>query len=127
MAIPSFSKARNESRISRYLNDVRQATDYVELYAMENGSFPPDRVPRQAPDGLEDYVRGLDWSEDTPLGGMWDWDCNSVGITAGVTVIGATASLQDLQSVDTKIDDGNLKTGRFRQTGAGGYTYVVAD
>jgi hypothetical protein len=44
-----------------------------------------------------------------------------------VTVIGATASLADLRLVDKKIDDGNLMTGRFRRTGAGGYTYVVAD
>ncbi|MDP6491482.1 MAG: type II secretion system protein, partial [Kiritimatiellia bacterium] len=68
IAIPSFSKARNESRIARYLNDIRLAIDYIELYAMENGSYPPDRGPRQAPDGLTDYVKGLDWSEDTPLG-----------------------------------------------------------
>jgi type II secretory pathway pseudopilin PulG len=127
IAIPAFAKARNESRIARYLNDIRLALDYIEMYAMEHGSYPPDRQPRQAPDRLEDYVKGLDWSEDTPLGGRWDWDCNSVGIAAGVTVIGATASLTDLELVDRKIDDGNLLTGRFRRTGAGGYTYVVAD
>ena len=94
---------------------------------LENGSYPPDRLPRQAPDELEEYVKGLDWSETTPLGGSWDWDHNSVGITAGVTVIGATASLADLQRVDDRIDDGDLLTGRFRRTGAGGYTYEVAD
>ncbi|MBL7076568.1 MAG: prepilin-type N-terminal cleavage/methylation domain-containing protein [Kiritimatiellae bacterium] len=127
IAIPSFAKARNESRIARYLNDIRLATDYIEMYAMENGSYPPDRTPRQAPADFSAYVKGLDWSEDTPLGGMWDWDRNSVGVSAGVTVIGATASLQDLLRVDDKIDDGNLTTGRFRRTGAGGYTYVVAD
>lgn len=127
IGIPSFAKARNQSRISRYLNDIRQAIDYIELYATENGSYPPDRMPRQAPDGLHEYVKRFDWSADTPLGGQWDWDFQSVGITAGVTVIGATASLADLLQVDQKIDDGNLVTGRFRRTGAGGYTYVVAD
>lgn len=127
LAIPSFSKARNESRITRYLNDIRIAIDYIELYAMENGSYPADKGPGQAPDGLEDYVKRLDWSKETPLGGKWDWDCHSVGIAAGVTVIGATASLLDLQRVDTRIDDGNLLTGRFRRTGAGGYSYVVVD
>ncbi|MBT3294551.1 MAG: type II secretion system protein [Verrucomicrobia bacterium] len=127
IGIPSFAKARNQSRISRYLNDIRQAIDYIELYAMENGSYPPDKMPRQAPDGLHEYVKRFDWNADTPLGGKWDWDFQSVGITAGVTVIGATASLADLLQVDQKIDDGNLVTGRFRRTGAGGYTYVVAD
>lgn len=127
IAIPSFSKARNEARISRYLNDLRMAVDYIEMYAMENGDYPPDKMPGQAPDGLEQYVKGLNWSEETPLGGRWDWDRTSVGISAGVTVIGATASLTDLQLVDNRIDDGNLLTGRFRRTGAGGYTYVVAN
>jgi prepilin-type N-terminal cleavage/methylation domain-containing protein len=127
IGIPSFVKARNQSRISRYLNDIRQVIDYIERYAMEKGSYPPDRMPRQAPDGLHDYVKRFDWSADTPLGGQWDWDFQSVGITAGVTVIGATASLADLLQVDQKIDDGNLLTGHFRRTGAGGYTYVVAD
>ncbi|NQU41480.1 MAG: prepilin-type N-terminal cleavage/methylation domain-containing protein [Lentisphaerae bacterium] len=127
IAIPSFLKARNESRITRYLNDIRIALDYIEMYAMEKGDYPPDKMPSQAPDGMNDYVKRLDWSANTPLGGRWDWDANSVGISAGITVIGATASLQDLKRVDERIDDGNLLTGRFRRTGAGGYTYVVAD
>ncbi len=66
IGIPSFAKARNQSRISRYLNDIRQVIDYIERYAMDKGAYPPDRMPRQAPDGLHEYVKRFDWSANTP-------------------------------------------------------------
>ena len=125
MAIPSFAKARTESRITCFANDVRKACDYAELYAMEHGGYPPDKYPGVSPFGLEDYIKQLDWAEPTPIGGRWDWDSGSVGITAGVTVIGNDLSLADLRQVDRKLDDGNLTTGMFRRTGAGGYTYII--
>ena len=127
IAIPAFSKARNDALVSKFLNDVRISVDYAEMYAMANGTYPPDVGPATAPDGAADYQNGMDWTAPTPLGGQWDWDHNSVGISAGVTVIGAEASLPHLQSVDAKIDDGDLLTGIYRRTGAGGYSYVIAD
>jgi len=79
------------------------------------------------PDGMNDYLTRMDWTAPTPLGGRWDWDNTSVGITAGVTGIGAGLDLKGFRAVDRRIDDGDLLSGRFRRTGAGGFTYVIAD
>lgn len=127
IGIPSFLKSRTESRIATFINDLKKACDYAELYAMENGDYPPDKNPAQPPLGVEDYVTRLDWTASTPIGGRWDWDCHSVGITAGVTVIGDDLSQSVLVKVDRKIDDGVLTTGNFRRTGAGGYSWVIED
>ena len=126
-AIPAFLKARRESRVSRYISDLRVAIDSFEMYAMENGDYPPDRSPSQVPAGLEDYLRRFDWRAPTPIGGRWDWDHNSVGITAGVTVIGPDISMPCLRRVDERLDDGVLTTGTFRRTNAGGYSFVMID
>ena len=127
LAIPSFGKARREAHVSDYLNSLRLTVDAFELYAMEHGGYPPDLLPRQVPDGMNEYLTRMDWTDPTPLGGSWDWDNTSVGITAGVTGIGAGLDMVGIQMVDERIDDGGLTTGRFRRTGAGGYTYVIAD
>ena len=127
VAIPAFMTARNRSRVSQFVNDLRLCIDYVEMYAMEHGDYPRDRMPRQPPDGLTDHVRRLDWREPTPVGGSWDWDHDAVGIGAGVTVIGSGVSVELLRLVDERIDDGNLTTGNFRRTAAGGHSYVVED
>jgi len=127
LAIPAFVKARRETRVAEYLNSLRLTVDAFELYAMAHGAYPPDRLPGQVPNGMAEYLKRMDWTAPTPLGGRWDWDNTSVGITAGVTGIGAGLDMAGIQMVDEKIDDGNLLSGRFRRTGAGGYTYVIAD
>jgi hypothetical protein len=76
---------------------------------------------------MDAYTKNFDWEARNEAGGRWDWDNTSVGITAGVTLIGPGLDMQLIQLVDAKIDDGILTSGRFRRTGAGGYTYVIAD
>jgi prepilin-type N-terminal cleavage/methylation domain-containing protein len=127
IALPSFRKARMQTRASRVCNDLRIAVDTFEVYALEKGTYPPDVRPGDTPSGMASYTKNFDWAAPTEAGGRWDWDNSSVGITAGVTLIGPGLDMQVVQLVDEKIDDGVLTSGRFRRTGAGGYTYVIAD
>ena len=127
IAFQSFRKVRMQTRASRVCNDLRIAMDTFEVYALENGTYPPDVQPGQIPSGMGVYTKNFDWTASTEAGGRWDWDNSSVGITAGVTLIGPGLNLPVVQLVDERIDDGVLTSGRFRRTGAGGYTYVIAD
>ena len=127
LTIPAFVKARRETRVSDYLNSLRLTVDAFELYAMANGNYPPDRLPGQVPNGMGEYLKRMDWTAPTPLGGRWDWDNSSVGITAGVTGIGPGLDMTGIRMVDERIDNGDLSSGRFRRTASGGYTYVIAD
>ncbi len=127
MAIPSLTKARVNAKVSSFLNHLRISTGAFEMYALELGSYPPDVNPGIMPAGMSDFLFKMDWTGPTPLGGQWDWDNSSVGITAGVTAIGPGLDLGAMQVVDDRLDDGNLNSGRFRRTGAGGYTFVMID
>ncbi len=127
MAIPAFQRARFNSRVVHFMNDLRVAVDAFGIYSLEEGTYPLDKYPSIIPNGMDEYLAGMNWINGTPIGGRWDWDFESVGITAGVTVIGPGLSYLHLQEIDNRIDDGNLSTGCFRQTDAGGYSYVIEE
>ena len=125
IAIPSFAKARNEAKVSSFLNDVRLIGDYLEQYAMDTGNYPADRNAAETPDGSAEYLKSLDWTEATPAGGQWDWDYNVFGLVAGISVVNPNHDM--MVRADARMDDGNLATGAFRQLFAGRYTHVLEE
>jgi type IV pilus assembly protein PilA len=127
MAIPAFQKARFNSRVANFVNDIRIAVDAFGIYSLDQGTYPPDKTPSIIPPGMAEYLQGMNWTGRTPIGGRWDWDYNAVGIKAGVTAIGTDISTLYVKEIDRRLDDGNLSTGHFRRTGAGGYSYVIED
>jgi len=54
------------------------------------------------------------WQGTTALGGLWNWDNNIGGFTAGISIQGYTCPTAQLLEIDAKIDDGDLTTGNFR-------------
>lgn len=125
VAVASFSKARRESRITAFVNDMRIATDAFNLYVMEhNGVYPPDVTPSVMPAGMSDYLRKMRWAETTPVGGQWDWDLDQFGFKAGVSVYRPTMGDVEMTRVDHKCDDGDLATGMFRKR-ADGYISII--
>ena len=127
IAIPAFRKARFNTRVSNFVNDIRIAVDAFGMYSLEHGEYPADCWPGRMPSGMEKYLENMNWTGATPIGGKWDWDFHAVGITAGVTAIGADIDTSYLLDIDRRIDDGVLTTGHFRRTAAGGYSYVIED
>jgi prepilin-type N-terminal cleavage/methylation domain-containing protein len=132
VGLPSFIKARSESRISRMINDLRTVYDAFNMYAMEHGNCPEfgDGVGGLAylnntPQPVAEYLTGTKWKEPSSLGGTWiyyDWQAGSVH---GILVDdfnfnpgrAPMASSADFQKIDDQIDDGNLFTGRFQYRG----------
>ena len=126
IAVPSFLRARQRSQNTKFINALRVASDAVSLYAMEHSAYPPDVNRGIVPPGLRSYLDPtLNWTSATPIGGRWDWDFDSSGIKAAVSVVQSTASLAQLQEIDAMYDDGNLETGRFRQIGNDRYSDIV--
>jgi type IV pilus assembly protein PilA len=96
------------------------------MYAAEHNGYPPDVNRAIVPAGMSLYFgTKLDWTKPTPIGGDWDWDYNQFGFTAGVSVIGSTASAAQMLEIDSKIDNGDLSTGQFQDKGNGRYTFIV--
>jgi len=127
LALPSFAKARRTSRIVAFTENLRHAYDAFQQYAVDYGTYPPDVNRGVTPNGMSGYLGSLDWTKPTPLGGTWDWDRNSQGVSAGISVIPdapMSSSAADFLEVDQRIDDGHLTTGSFILNGDR-YTFVV--
>jgi len=126
VTVPAIVRARWKAGVARYCHDVRIAAGAFELYALDHGTYPPDRTPAVVPPGMEEYLQKIHWTEPTSLGGKWDWDYEVFGYKAGVSVYRPDAPEDILLSVDRTIDDGNLAHGIFRAR-ADGYIYIIEE
>ena len=126
IAMPAWSRARTDSKNTTFIADLKVASAAFEQYAMEHGDFPPDAGPGVVPAGMAPYLTGMNWTAPTPLGGQWDWDYLTFANTISVSV---WFNGQDkdalMQTIDQKIDDGNLATGNFRKRADGYYIYII--
>lgn len=127
MAVPAFARARQRTRIAKFMNALRVATGAFDQYATEHaGSYPPDVNRGITPAGMQSYFGDkLDWTAPTPIGGNWDWDVDVFGVKAGVSIVNSSLSDSEMKQIDAEIDDGNLNTGSFQLTGPGRYTAIV--
>lgn len=126
VALPSFLRARQRAQNAKFINALRIASGAIDTYAMENNAYPPDSTRGVIPPGLATYLdETLGWTANTPIGGQWDWDFNVFGIKAAVSVVGATAPMDQILSIDRTFDDGDLTTGRFQTIAADRYSEIV--
>lgn len=114
IAVPGFMRARESAQNSRFMADLKMAGGAFVQRSIETGSYPPDEMPAVIPAGMTEYLRGMKWSENTTVGGQWDWDYKVLGVKAGVSALGATASRAQMLRIDKQIDDGDLATGSFQ-------------
>jgi type IV pilus assembly protein PilA len=126
IAIPAYSRVRENAANGRYMSDIKVATSAFIQYVTETGRYPGDMQPGELPDGMDDYLLRMRWTETTALGGQWDWDYRQFGCKAGVSVYSPRAPSSQLRRLDKIIDDGNLSTGTYRERSAG-YICVIED
>lgn len=74
IAIPAFSRVRENARSSRTMNDFRILSDAFSVYTLENGSWPEDQMPGEFPPEMDGYLSPSRFTEPTAIGGMFDWD-----------------------------------------------------
>jgi len=126
IALPSFLRARQQAQNAKFMNGLRIACDAFEQYATEHSAYPADVNRGVVPTGMANYFGAtFDWTKPTPIGGNWDWDYKVFGFTAAVSVVGSTASVQQMTDIDAKMDDGDLSTGGFQDKGSGRYSYIL--
>ncbi len=126
IALPSFLRAREQTRKTQFVNSLRVARDAADLFVTEHNGYPSDVTRGVLPAGMATYFNGhFDWTAPTPVGGRWDWDYKVFGFTAGVSVVSPDESPEEMVKIDAMIDDGDLTTGAFRQTAGGRYTWIL--
>jgi len=124
IAVPNFIRARESAQSGAYMSDLQVATGAFQEFAVVNGNYPADTTPAQMPDGMEDYLTRMRWTQRNSLGGQWDWDFDVFGVTAGVSVYRPKASADQMMRIDRILDDGNLASGQLRNRSSG-YIYVI--
>ncbi|HJT82185.1 MAG TPA: type II secretion system protein [Chthoniobacterales bacterium] len=126
IAVPSFLRAREQARSAKFVNAIRIASGAFEVYATEHNGYPADVNRGIIPAGMATYFsKTFDWTKPTPLGGNWDWDYNVFGFVAAISAVGTNATSAQMLEIDSKIDNGDLSTGAFRDVGSGRYSYIL--
>jgi type IV pilus assembly protein PilA len=115
LAIPAFQRIQRASQNTRILNDFRVYAQAFETYNTEFGAWPASAGAGVLPVEMAGRIKSDTWQLTTEIGGNWNWDTDTSGITAGISITGFTCTDAQLAEIDARIDDGNLATGRFRK------------
>lgn len=126
LGLPAMFEAGNKTRARRFARDIQTAGHAFLQCVMETGDYPADTAPGQMPADMAGYFWNFPWTEDTVVGGHWDWDYEQFGTKAGVSVHMPAWEDDRMQLIDAVMDDGNLSTGQFRKR-SGGYMYVLEE
>jgi type IV pilus assembly protein PilA len=126
MALPAFQRVQRNARVSRIANDFRVFSQAFETYAAEKGGWPANAAAGVVPAGMSGTFKTDIWTApQTAIGGRWNWDKNTAGVTAGIAVQNFTVDDIELAMIDAKIDDGDLTTGLFQKTQATRVTLIL--
>ena len=128
IAIPNFINYRRKAEIASAASDFKYFEMGFIAYAVDEGNFPSDShiVLPDLPT-MADYINPDVWGKTTPLGGTYNWEGPDSYPYAGISIFEATGPQEDLELLDTMLDDGDLSQGKFRQTPNGRYTYIIEE
>ena len=125
LAVPAFRYARIKTGGSAFMNDSRIFANAVQTYTFENGNYPADTSTGAFPPELTNYVAPSRWGVRPGIGGSWDIETGSYGITCAVGVHQFDVSPEEIAKLDKLYDDGNVATGRYRLLAADRYYYII--
>ncbi len=128
MSIPAFSRVREASQHAKLINDIRVIEGALQTYNFETGDWPEDAMHGVAPPELVEfgYLVNVDWSQPTPVGGLFDWDRDVFGISAAISLYQPQHSTEGFQRFATRHDNGSINDGRFRLHG-NRYMWVIEE
>lgn len=123
IALPSYERYQRKAEISEAASQLLTMADRIREYRVKYGRYPNDShiVP---PPGVSMPAY---WSETTTLGGTWNWEGPDRYAYAGIAVYQHTADDDELQIMDSLVDDGNLSTGMYRWGSNGRPVYIIED
>lgn len=76
IGVSSLSKGRDKAHYARALAEFKTMSQALELYFIDNGTYPPD-VARNIPPGIGGYLAGeniASWPKAPWPGSLFDWE-----------------------------------------------------
>jgi len=130
IVISSFANVGQDTKVVTFVTNIRTFADAAVVYQNITGEHLEDSGTGDLPAGWEPYVNEAKWLQGPSIGGEWDFELNSFGITSGFGVdFGADDHPGDpfMTQIDESFDDGDLATGKFRKIANDRYYYVLAE
>ncbi|MGL4512862.1 MAG: type II secretion system protein [Lacipirellulaceae bacterium] len=116
---PKLLGGSEEAKINATIVHLKTIAAAAERCRAETGSWPADGSTAELPAALAPYLRPNLFAAPCPLGGAYDWDGNSGGFVASVTVTSTEPDSMTWEELDGRIDDGHASNGWVRTDGAG--------
>jgi prepilin-type N-terminal cleavage/methylation domain-containing protein len=130
IVIPQFTDAAGDTERAAFAASGRSLNESAMRYWIDNGQYLEDASSGVLPTGFGPYITETSWGE-TPIGGVWDTELNSFGLTSALGVHfngqGLTRDDAYMLEIDTVVDNGDLSTGGFRKLAGDRYYFVLAD
>lgn len=127
IAIPMFVDQSDSVGHAAFISSLKAMESSFQQYFALNLAYPRDVARGTRPSEMAEYFNTSTWTQETPIGGKWDYEGNVLRITAGISVVDSGKSAEYMAEIDQKFDNGNLGSGRFRAMSTSRYTFVLAD
>ena len=124
IAVPAFLKYQRDTQDALYMSQLRIAKDAFKCYYIKHGAYPPDVWHGVQPPEIVPYLPNLNWSNATPIGGLWDWDEDNFDVVCGLSIRLPDRTDEEMKRIDEIIDDGDLDTGIFQKKKQR-YMYII--
>jgi prepilin-type N-terminal cleavage/methylation domain-containing protein len=132
-ALPAYRLITLRSRAASVVNDLRTFSTVFITYSLQNGRYPDDGDPQVVPPQVAGQLPG-NFTQRTPIGGVykWNFDVPADGVPAKAAIIIQAVSgnallddLDQLETVDKQIDDGNLATGNLQLGSTNSLVFII--
>ncbi len=132
-ALPAYRLITLRSRAASVVNDLRTFSTVFITYSLQNGRYPDDGDPQVVPPQVAGQLPG-NFTQKTPIGGVykWNFDIPADGVPAKAAIIIQAVSgnallddLDQLETVDKQIDDGNLATGNLQLGSTNSLVFII--
>jgi prepilin-type N-terminal cleavage/methylation domain-containing protein len=122
IAIPSYMRARRRGQTGALMNELRTTADAFQIYLSEKRTLPlGDGSFSTVPAGMANYMPNPStWTTVPPGGGYWYWynvGREVWGFSGLIGVYNPRFSPEQLDQIDSSMDDGDPNTGGIRVAG----------
>ena len=130
IAIPAWGRARQSAQKAGLINEIRNNAEAFQTYATDHYNSLPATAAgfQEIPTGMATYLpKKSTWTTSPDGGGYWWWFNNTThfpslaGYNGYICLFNTGLSDDQLQEIDSLLDDGNLNTGSFESSG--GFIY----